>query len=171
MTTLCSKRQGEETTKPDQVQIQAIEPGSNFAVTAAGWIVDEWGQLPVVRWLTAPTSDPASLPYVVGAVNGDDTLLGIAALLYDDMPDRDWNPWLGCVFIRASHRRLGLARLLVQHLVHYAGMHELLPLYLFCAPQLEPFYSELGFRTLEERVFEDAVAVTMRLDDLLNQGR
>ncbi|SDR72059.1 Acetyltransferase (GNAT) family protein [Halopseudomonas sabulinigri] len=54
--------------------------------------------------------------------------------------------WLTSLLVAPSHRRLGLAAMLLKHIRHeYAG-----PIWLFCAPELRPLYEQTGYRVASE---------------------
>jgi GNAT superfamily N-acetyltransferase len=120
--------------------------------TCARWAFDTWGGGQAAdaaalaqRWrqdLAAP-----GLPLRWVALDGD-TVLGMAALLADDLPARpDLFPWLGDVFTAPAARGRGVASALVHHVEAEAAALGHRRLYLF-TDAAESLYARLGWHAL-----------------------
>jgi GNAT superfamily N-acetyltransferase len=138
--------------------------------TCAGWAFDTWGSPQAAdamamaqRWrqdLAAP-----GLPLRWVALDGD-TVLGMAALLADDLPARpDLFPWLGDVFTAPAARGRGVASALVRRVEAEAAALGHRRLYLF-TQNTAGLYGRLGWTALGRESGPRGETVTVMWTDL-----
>jgi GNAT superfamily N-acetyltransferase len=146
------------------LHIAPLEPGTGRAHVAGRWIQEEWGDLPIVGWLRGEWPTPDSpVSFVLGAALPEPVgLVGCAAVLEDDLPGSDLNPWLGCVYVCPAHRRLGYGGALTQDAAQRAKALGLLELYLFCEEELEGMYVSAGWQRIGTEMYQQARITIMR---------
>ncbi len=136
--------------------------------TLAKWHDAEWGAMHpgdtlrkrIVRMQTH--LDRMKIPTTFVAL-ADDTLLGSASLVADDMhAELDLTPWLASVYVHPHHRRLGVGRALVLRVVAEARALDVQTLYLF-TPDREQFYTYMGWSVPERRQHLGQHVVVMSL--------
>lgn len=144
-------------------EIIQVAAGTPAALCVAGWIETEWPGIPIINWLRQPIDEGCALPLVLAwQASDDEELCGCGALLNDDMNDRPLlNPWLGCLYVTPRARRQGIGRSLLQALVKKAVEIKIPMGYLFCSPELSPFYESEGWETIENRLYEGKASVIM----------
>lgn len=137
----------------------------------ARWILDQWGHhypgsthLRVEAELRTPPN-AAGLPCTFVALDANDTPVGTASLLIQDMEaDNPLTPWLASVFVLDAWRGRGIGRRLVATVEEEALRLGVRRLYLF-TPDRETFYAHTGWRPIERRPYrgEDVVVMTKAL--------
>ena len=74
-------------------------------------------------------------------------------MIEDDLTERpSLTPWLAAVWVDEAKRRQGIAAALLDEGVRRAGALGVERLYLNSLPALQPFYTGLGWRIVEEGV-------------------
>jgi GNAT superfamily N-acetyltransferase len=90
--------------------------------------------------------------------------LGSAFLIHSDMEERpQYSPWVAAVWVEASERRRGVGRALVAEAAKIAGSLRYREAYICCRPELEGFYSRIGWKVLEQAAGAERLSV-LKLD-------
>jgi predicted N-acetyltransferase YhbS len=108
-------------------------------------------------------ADVRPLPMAVVAHN-QYGYLGSAFLIHSDMEERpQYSPWVAAVWVEASERRRGVGRALIAESTKIAGSLGYGVVYICCRPELEGFYSRIGWKVLEQAAGEKRLSV-LKLD-------
>jgi|CZKI01.1.fsa_nt_gi predicted N-acetyltransferase YhbS len=109
------------------------------------------------------------IPTVFVAFSGAE-LYGSAMLVSHDMDTRiELSPWLAGVFVRRSHRGVGIGGALVRRVVEEASNLGISRLYLY-TPGTERFYARLGWRFRERTDYRGTKEVVMMKEVTPNQS-
>ena len=77
--------------------------------------------------------------------------LGSAFLIQSDMEERpQYSPWVAAVWVEAAKRRRGVGRALIAEAAKTAGSLGYRAAYICCWPDLEGFYSRIGWQIMEQ---------------------
>lgn len=121
----------------------------------ASWHFAKWGSMNPTSTVERRIArlkghlQPGRVPQTFIAVDGDQ-LLGSASLVSADLPSRDdLSPWLASVYVDPPFRNRGIGAALVERVAQEAQSLEFPTLYLF-TPDRAPFYSRLGWQTVEK---------------------
>ncbi|WP_148254342.1 GNAT family N-acetyltransferase [Aidingimonas lacisalsi] len=138
------------------IRIARIGDDSTHVATLAEWAHTEWGCLHPERSLDTAIAvfrtqcGSGGVPSVFAALH-DDTPVGMASLVADDMSDRrDLSPWLASVYVLPAWRGRGVASQLVQRVEEEAYVYGHGGFYLY-TPDQQALYRRLGWRDLENR--------------------
>ena len=148
------------------VQIELLADRQEFIPTLAEWHFREWAYLrpgdsvenriSILRERSGRTE----LPITFVASSGTD-LLGSAMLIASDMGTHpELSPWLAGVFVAPAHRRAGVGRALVDHVVGKATELGFRVLYLY-TPTAQDFFLRLGWHIIEHTRYRDTNVVIM----------
>jgi GNAT superfamily N-acetyltransferase len=108
-------------------------------------------------------ADDRPLPMAVVA-HDERGYLGSAFLIHSDMEERpELCPWVAALWVEAAARKRGVGRALVAEAAKTAAALGYPAAYLCCRPELEGFYSEIGWTILEPAVGAKGLSV-LRLD-------
>jgi predicted N-acetyltransferase YhbS len=95
-------------------------------------------------------ADDRPLPMAVVAHN-DHGYLGSAFLIHSDMEERpQYEPWVAAVWVEAAERKRGVGRALIAEAAKTAGSLGYRAAYICCRPELERFYSRIGWKIVEQ---------------------
>lgn len=140
--------------KVNQIRILNLHDVPDYLPHLAQWHQTEWSYLNpgedlrarIVRMQQYLTEDFIPSTYV--AVENE--LLGSAAIVAYDMDIRlDLSPWLASVYVAPAHRRRGVARALIGHVMEQARRNGVERLYLFTPGQYR-YYTMLGWDCVDE---------------------
>jgi predicted N-acetyltransferase YhbS len=128
----------------------------DLAAQVAAWGFAEWGYLNPGQTLEQRTiriqgkMNLDRVPIAFVALGDDDSIVGTASLIFDDLEGDPRNPWLASVYVPPEQRKKGIASALVRTVEDAARRLGYTRLYLFTstAPKL---YADLGWRPLEQR--------------------
>ena len=148
------------------MQIELLADRPDFIPTLAEWHYREWAYLrpgdsvenriSMLRERSGRSELP--ITYVASSSAG---LLGSAMLIASDMETRpEYSPWLAGVFVASEHRRHGIGRTLVEHVVRTAASLGFVTLYLF-TPSAQNFFLRLGWNILERTNYRGANVIVM----------
>lgn len=88
------------------------------------------------------------IPSTFIAIEGDDELIGSAAIVSNDMETRNsLSPWMASVFVKPEKRNQGAGTALVQYVMDSAKRESIKKLYLF-TPDQQKFYRRLGWKEI-----------------------
>jgi GNAT superfamily N-acetyltransferase len=108
-------------------------------------------------------ADDRPLPMALVAHN-DRGYLGSAFLIHSDMEERpELSPWVAALWVEAAARKRGVGRALVADAAKTAAALGYPVAYLCCRPELEGFYSEIGWTIIEQAVGAKGLSA-LRLD-------
>jgi len=87
--------------------------------------------------------------------------VGTGRIIKDDMAGYEshgWTPWVASLYVDGPARGGGVARLLLNHILHFAKDTLRLPrIYLYCnsgeKPYLPDFYAKMGFRLVQKLTY------------------
>ena len=79
-------------------------------------------------------------------------------------PHSDGSLEMASIAVKEGHRRQGVARALIEHLLANSPR----PLFLMCRASLIPFYEKFGFRVMEEKTMPPYFRRIRRLMQVLN---
>jgi GNAT superfamily N-acetyltransferase len=103
-----------------------------------------------------------SLPITFLALR-DSEVIGTVSLDTSDLPQYDHlSPWLASLYVVPTHRRVGVGRALVEHLVGFARVRGISPIYLW-TPGSTRLYEECGWQILCCDVYSGRPIALMRL--------
>jgi predicted N-acetyltransferase YhbS len=150
------------------VPLDSCPPGVLEAVAAV--YLDEWGWHYAQEWdvvgLAAMIddlrrNDYASDTYVILCPESSE-LVGTVALLACDLRSHaHLRPWVSCLWVAPQHRRRGIGRRLVDHVVSAVEGNA----FLWCYSVRErDRYARWGFELLEETSYRGEPAYVMRID-------
>ena len=107
-------------------------------------------------------ADDRPMPMAVVAHN-QHGYLGSAFLIHSDMEERpQYSPWVAAVWVEASERRRGVGQALVGEAAKIAGSLGYGAAYICCRPELEGFYSRIGWKVLEQATGAKRLSVLKR---------
>jgi len=134
----------------------------------SGWHHNEWSYLNPGRTFEKRLADMQKhllgndIPTTFVAIS--DQVLGSAALIESDMPERsELTPWLASVFVAPEARKNGVGRALVQRVMQHAKASGVKTMYLY-TPDRAHFYKHMGWQTIEEMVYHGANVTLMKID-------
>jgi predicted N-acetyltransferase YhbS len=108
-------------------------------------------------------ADDCPLPMAVVAHN-QHGYLGSAFLIHSDMEERpQYGPWVAAVWVEASERKRGVGRALIAEAAKIAGSLGYGVVYICCRPELEGFYSRIGWKVFEQAAGAERLSV-LKLD-------
>ena len=103
-------------------------------------------------------------PLMALVAHGADSYLGSALLIHSDMEERpELSPWVAALWVEAAARKRGVGRALVAEAAKTAAALGYPAAYLCCRPELEGFYSGIGWTLIEQAVGAKGLSV-LRLD-------
>jgi GNAT superfamily N-acetyltransferase len=129
----------------------------HFGSTIANRVWNAWWKnvgLPVedVERHMVEMADDHPLPMAVVAHN-DHGYLGSAFLIRSDIEERpQYSPWIAAVWVEAFARKRGVGRALIAEAAKIAGSLGYRVVYICCRPELEEFYSGIGWEIIEQNV-------------------
>lgn len=154
------------------IQIESIADHLELVDRIARRHFDEWGHLDPSGTLETWTeglrhrTKRDQIPTTYVALEGNE-LLGSVTLVEHDMLTRpDLSPWLAGVYVTPERRHQGIGSLLVRHTVHQTARMGVKHLYLYTHAARE-FYTKLGWRFLEEDMYEGQLVAIMMMADVL----
>lgn len=104
------------------------------------------------------------LPLTYVKVNDMGEMLGSFSLRPHDLEShKQWSPWLASVVVPEAHRNRGVGESLVKTAETKAKEIGISKLYLF-TPNKEKWYEKLGWKTVEQTVFNQVPVVIMSKD-------
>ncbi len=114
-------------------------------------------------------ADERPLPMTVVA-HDDHGYLGSAFLIRSDMEERpQYSPWVAAVWVEATERRRGVGRALIAAAAKIAGSLDHGVVYICCRPDLEGFYSRIGWRVVEQAAGAERLSI-LKLDLVARAG-
>ncbi|MFN2331651.1 MAG: GNAT family N-acetyltransferase [Halomonas sp.] len=151
-----------------KVRLERLLPSSPHVLKLARWEFQQWSHLDPARRLDEALfcfreqCGPGGVPSVFIAL-WDDTPVGMASLIADDMHDRpDLTPWLASVYVVPAWRGRGIASRLVQQVEKEASAHGIGQFHLFTSDR-QTLYRRLGWQAMEECVYRgEAVTLMVR---------
>lgn len=135
-------------------EIINLKQATDNLSTLAKWHHDEWSYLNpgesieqrIVRMQSHLDTNFIPSTFIAR----DKHLLGSAAIVDHDIEtEPQLSPWLASVFVSPEHRRQGIGRQLVQHVMAQATTQGIKQLYLF-TPDRQNFYRELGWSVMKQ---------------------
>jgi N-acetylglutamate synthase-like GNAT family acetyltransferase len=145
--------------------LRYVRPGSLLAHRVSLLLQEQWGRLPVLNCLESRLESRAGkrqLPYFLSSCERGE-LRGVGGIFDDDMPELpEFNPWLGCVYVRPEYRHRGLAHSIVSSLATHADQIHIERLFLFCEPRLTSLYARFGWIPIQAREYEGMLIVIMK---------
>jgi predicted N-acetyltransferase YhbS len=114
-------------------------------------------------------ADDRPLPMAVVA-HAEHGYLGSAFLLPSDMEERpQYSPWVADVWVEAAERKRGVGRALIAEAAKTATSLGYRAVYICCRPELERFYSKIGWAIVERAAGARGLSV-LKLDLLAKAG-
>jgi GNAT superfamily N-acetyltransferase len=108
-------------------------------------------------------ADDRPLPMAVVA-HSDNGYLGSAFLIHSDMDERpQYSPWVAAVWVEGPARKRGVGRALIAEAAKIAASLGYRVAYICCRPELESFYSGIGWTIVEEAVGANRLSI-LKLD-------
>ena len=102
-----------------------------------------------------------ALPITFVALTGFE-VIGTVSLDLSDLPSYDYfSPWLASLYVVPSHRRAGVGRALVEHIVAFAQERGISPIYLW-TPGSTRLYKQCGWKVLGADVYSGRPITLMR---------
>lgn len=140
----------------NDLQIFNLKKRPEFAEAVASWIQTEWGILPIHSFFNSIAAKKKwflNLPVTLVAVLNNEPI-GTVSFLLDDLETRlEFNPWIGCLYVRPNFRRQGIANKLMKVIEDISIIeHRFTEIYLF-TENLEKFNLRLGWKNLEDDVY------------------
>lgn len=114
-------------------------------VEAFGELLPEWTVDSAEQELRTHTGRRC-VPTTLLAMDGDAWIGSVSLLQNDDERIRQYSPWLASLVVRESARGRGIGRALVERCLREAAALDVPTLYLYCEPDLVPYYDALGWR-------------------------
>ncbi len=153
------------------IEIVNLKDEPQHLSTLAQWHQDEWSffnpgenlEERILRMQPYLNSDFIPSTFIAK----DKCLLGSAAIISQDMETRpQLTPWLASVFVSPEHRKHGLGRRLVLHVMAQAKREGINTLYLF-TPDKQDFYTRLGWtqKYIEQYRGHEVTIMQARLDN------
>jgi predicted N-acetyltransferase YhbS len=131
----------------------------------AQWMFEQWPQYLAGKSLpdvAAGIEERASfdrLPLALVAIDSG-TTVGTVCLKTHDLDDRiDLSPWLGGLYVAASHRCMGIGEMLINALLKEANRLGHRHLYLW-TPSSEGYYAKRGWILMQRRQYK-ATAISI----------
>ncbi len=136
-------------------QISDFRQQQHFGATIADRVWNAWWrtsgrQVSDVERHMIEMADDRPLPMAVVAHEGP-RYLGSAFLIHSDMEERlQFSPWVAAVWVEAAERKRGVGRAVVAQAAKTAGSLGYEATYICCQPELEEFYSSIGWKMVEQ---------------------
>ncbi|MBB4130873.1 putative N-acetyltransferase YhbS [Xanthomonas campestris] len=112
---------------------------------AFGSLLPDWNFDEALSELRSHTRDGV-IPTTWVALDQGQWLGSVSLLDNDDARIRQWSPWLASLYVQPHARGQGIGEALVAHCVQTAAGLGVDTLYLYCQPDLAPFYQRLGWQ-------------------------
>ncbi|HVB74742.1 MAG TPA: GNAT family N-acetyltransferase [Ktedonobacteraceae bacterium] len=141
------------------ILIESIANHLELVDLIAQWHFAEWGHLDPRGTLAGWTeglrrrTNREQIPTTYVALEGNEPLGSVTLVEHDMRTHPDLSPWLAGVYVTSERRHQGIGSLLVRHAVHQAAQMGVTRLYLY-THSARAFYTKLGWRFLEEDVYE-----------------
>jgi predicted N-acetyltransferase YhbS len=137
------------------------------AQTIAKWHHQEWGYLNPGRSFDMRLErmqrflNQALLPSMWVATDDHGAPLATAGIVEFDMDDhKHLSPWLASVYVDPQHRKGGIGRTMVEHVMQTSKNAGHAQLYLF-TPDQAPWYSKMGWQLHETCTYHDIPVTVM----------
>jgi len=163
-----------EARKLQTFQISDFREHRRYGSTIADRVWNAWWKnagLPlsdVERHMTE-MADQRPLPMAVVA-HDHHGYLGSAFLIHSDMEERpQLSPWVAAVWVEAAERKRGVGRALIAEAAKIAGSLGHRAVYICCRPELESYYSRIGWRVVEQAAGANRLSV-LKLELLAQAG-
>lgn len=143
----------EDITAVININIACLHDYPDFVPIITEWHLRQWNHIPPIythdsykQYLLSHYKRNC-IPTMFVAVSNN-KVIGTAALEdYDMDTHRDLSPWLASVYVDKNHRRKGVGRTLVRHVIEQAHITGTKKLYLF-TPDHASFYEHFGWTVL-----------------------
>ena len=136
-------------------QISDFRQHPHFGPTIADRVWNAWWrnsgrQISDVERHMTEMADDRPLPMAIVA-HDDHGYLGSAFLIHSDMEERpQYSPWVAAVWVEAAERKRGVGRALIVQAAKTADSLGYGAAYICCRPELERFYSSIGWKIVEQ---------------------
>ena len=108
-------------------------------------------------------ADERPLPMAIVA-HDNRGYLGSTFLIHSDMEERpQYSPWVAALWVEAAERKRGVGRALIAEAAKIARSLGYQVIYICCRPELERFYSSIGWKIVEEAAGANRLSV-LKLD-------
>jgi len=154
-------------TPTEEIDVWLLSDRPQASKIMARWYYDEW--LTDVKGVTAEqvnekvlqAASASPLPAaLLGYINHE--LIGAVELkLHENKHYPDYEHWLGGVYVKPSHRGLGVASKLITQAIAYARKSGVVKLYLQCESHNEALYKQHGFKVLHSGRHRVPVSIMM----------
>jgi len=135
-------------------QISDFRQHQHFGPTIADRVWNAWWshsgrQVSDVERHMIEMADERPLPMAIVA-HDDHGYLGSAFLIHSDMEERpQYGPWVAAVWVEAAERKRGVGSALIVRAAKTADSLGYEAAYICCRPELERFYSGIGWKIIE----------------------
>jgi predicted N-acetyltransferase YhbS len=136
-------------------QISDFRQHQHFGATIAHSVWNAWWRSSgrelsdIERHMIEMADDP-SLPMAIVAHEGP-RYLGSAFLIHSDMEEQpQYSPWVAAVWVEPAERKRGVGRALIAEAAKAAGSLGYEAPYICRRPELEGFYSSIGWKIVEQ---------------------
>ena len=149
-------------------QISDFREHQHYGLTIADRVWNAWWKsaglsLSDVERHMIEMADERPLPMAVVA-HDDRGYLGSAFLIHSDMEERpQLSPWVAAVWVEPSERKRGVGRALIAEAAKIASSVGYRAVYICCRPELESFYSRIGWWVVEQAAGAKRLSV-LKLD-------
>lgn len=153
------------------IQIESLADHPELVECIAGWHFTEWGHTDPSATLAGWTeglrqrTKRGQIPTTYVALEGDEPLGSVTLVEHDMRTHPDLSPWLAGVYVIPERHHQGIGSLLVRHAVQQVVPMGVTRLYLY-THAARVFYEKLGWRFLEEDVYEGQAVAIMAIDIL-----
>lgn len=154
------------------MQIESIADHLELVDLIAHWHFAEWGHLDPSATLEGWTEGLRGrirrdqIPTTYVALDENEPLGSVTLVEHDMLTRPDLSPWLAGVYVTPERRHQDIGSLLVRHVVHQVAQMGVKRLYLYTHAACG-FYEKLGWRFLEEDVYEGQTVTIMMMAEVL----
>lgn len=153
------------------IQIESLADHLELVERIACWHFTEWGHSDPSATLAGWTeglrqrTKRDQIPTTYVAFEGNEPLGSVRLVEHDMRTHPDLSPWLVGVYVIPERHHQGIGSLLVRHAVQQVTHMGVKRLYLY-THAARAFYEKLGWRFLEEDVYEGQAVAIMAIDIL-----
>ena len=153
------------------MKIEYLSDHEELVPVLAKYNYNEWGKsycsdVAVVAQRYSATKNTDKIPLTIVALDEDNSLLGFASLIEDDLETRqDLSPWLAALYVLPEHRGKLIGKKLIERIIAEAKRLKIHHVYLFTGDDKKvSYYAKQGWKLAEKFQYKSEDSVIMKYD-------